>query len=298
MTITKIIQCKEMLEAAKGCFAPVAVLHCGKVDESKVKQRMATYRADFEGYLQTVQYGLAIMMFRCCGTAWVKMSDESPKDAEPICGIPASVVYDVCTKYEQVRTNDIESELLANIAAPDIMGDCAALYFGVLDGLLQIPQLKSTDKNKIVNDSKYLQSLIKVGCISDYEAYLLARDVIRLVEAYKYSVSAICGVKMKYLGHSVGEPLQNTDVEAKVATRQWTDSLRQYFNNPNERIAMLYCRSDDDILKALRTWEQDRFEKDGRPIFKIHPFNNKQAFAKAMEENGLISKADSFRKKL
>lgn len=298
MITTKIMQCKDMLEAAKRCFAPVAVLHCKKVDESKVKQKMAHYRADFEGYLRTVQYGLAIMMLRCCGTSWVKMSGEPPKDAEPIYGIPTSVVYEVYTRYGQVTASDIETEFLTNVTAPDTTATYATLYFGILDGLLQIPQLKVIDADKIAINSQFLQSLIKVGCISDYEAYIFARDIARFAEAYKNSVSAICGVKMKYLGHSVGEPQQNTDVEAKVATQQWTDDLRAIFNKPDERITMLYGRSENDILKALKTWKQERFEKDGRPIFKVYPSDNKRAFAKAMEENGLISKADSFRKKL
>lgn len=283
-----------------GCFAPVAVLHCKKVDESKVKERMAYYRADFESYLRTVQYGLAIMIFRCCGTTWVKMSSEPPKDAEPICGIPASVVYKVCKRYGQVTASDIENELLDNVTNPGTMGDCAALYFGVLEGLLQIPQLKVIDADKIVINSKYLQSLIKAGCISDYEAYIFARDIIRLAEVFSLSVRAICGVKRKYLGHSVDEPQQYTDVEAKVATQQWTDSLRQYFNRPDERIAMFVGLPDNNIGQLVRSWANtSRYEKDGRPIFRKNPYNNKSRFAKVMKENGLIEKdADYFRQLL
>lgn len=87
-------------------------------------------------------------------------------------------------------------------------------------------------------------------------------------------------------------------IETKANAKQGTDNLRAFFNKPDERITMLYGRSENDILKALKTWKQERFEKDGRPIFKVYPSDNKRAFAKAMEENGLISKADSFRKKL
>lgn len=288
-----------MLETAKHGFAPVAVLRCGKVDKSKVKQKKDSYRAWFENYLKTVQYGLAIMIFRCCGTSNLEITGKPPKDAEPICGIPASVIYEACTKFGWVTANDIEAEFLANVTAPDATANCATLYFGVLDGLLQYPKLKSTDENKILDDSEYLQSLIKAGCISDWDAYLFVRDIVRLAEAFTLSVNAICGVKRKYIGYSVGKPQQDADVEAKSSTRQWTDGLRAYFNKPEERLAMLVGRSDDDIVKVLRAWAQERVEKDGRPIFRTTPSSDKCGFANAMEKNGLIhSAANTFRRKI
>ena len=283
MITTKIMQCKDMLEAAKRCFAPVAVLHCKKVDESKVKQKMAHYRADFEGYLRTVQYGLAIMMLRCCGTSWVKMSGEPPKDAEPICGIPANIVYGVSKKYGQVSANDIETEFLANVTAPDTTANCAALYFGVLDGLLQWPKLQCMDADKIVEDSAYLQSLIKVGCISDYEAYLFARDIVRLAEAYKNSVSAICGVKMKYCLSAKGT----------VTPKQYPESLVKLFNGHTDYIDKLAGLTLAQIVANIKEWTQLRY-KDGKFICQNPASGNKSAYARALIEAGFTNRSEDW----
>ena len=267
-----------MLEAAKNCFAPIAVLNCKKVDEEKIRQRMATYRADFEGYLRTVQYGLAIMMFRCCGTAWVKMSGEPPKDAGPICGIPANIVYEVCTRYGQVMASDIEAEFLANVTVPDTTANRATLYFGVLDGLLQWPKLQCMDADKIVEDSAYLQSLIKVGCISDYEAYLFARDIVRLAEAYKHSVSAICGIKRKYCLSAKGT----------VTPKKYPESLVKLFNGHTDYIDKLAGLTLAQIVANIKKWMRMR-HKDGEFICQNPENNNNSAYARALIEAGLTT---------
>ncbi len=88
-------------------------------------------------------------------------------------------------------------------------------------------------------------------------------------------------------------------IKTKAITKQWTDDLRAYFNKPDERLAMLVGRSDDDIVKVLRAWAQERVEKDGRPIFRTTPSSDKCGFANAMEKNGLIhSAANTFRRKI
>ena len=188
-----------MLEDSKMCFPKAIFYPIGNVDKEKAKLHKDVYRAEFNYQLNTMYYGLAILMFRCCGSVSVTMSGEPPTGNETICGIPANIVYEVCNKYNQITPDDLEEELFNNVTEVTVTAlyECANIILLRLECLLAWPNV-SIDANEIVGKSPYLHSLLASGCISKDEACNYADVVSRFAAAFKNSVTSIKNVYKKY----------------------------------------------------------------------------------------------------
>lgn len=171
--------------------------------------------------------------------------------------------------------------------------DAASVAIERLVDMMYNARLRIANNNKAIHNE-----IVLARALSMYTTYVSQLDL-------EFHLDGEVIRKMKILGIYPNEPQQDADVEAKecqdtnTGNRQWTDSLRQYFNRPDERIAMLAGRSDDDIIHVLKEWKKERNEESGIPIFKQNPYNNKSKFAKAMKENGLIENTpNTFRQSL
>ena len=216
-----------MLENSKMCF-PKTIFHpiCN-VDNEKAKQHKDVYRAEFNYQLNTMYYGLAILMFRCCGSVSVTMSGEPPTGNETICGIPANIVYEVCNKYNQITPDDLEEELFNNVTEVTVTAlyECANIILLRLESLLAWPNVP-IDANEIVGKSPCLKSLLESGCISKDEACNYADIVRRFAAAFKHSVLSIKSVYTKYM---VGNQSRKA-----VKNRRNKDDDKNYFEISEE----------------------------------------------------------------
>jgi len=219
----KTNECLRQLDFVRACY-PIRELYLSeKFEKGNSIRDKQNRRQIFEAWRDSLWLGVSVLMFRCLSPQNITFNKEPTDESEPIGGIPAKIVWDVCNRFEYVSPLDLENELYDIIDTPKNLPQYKELMYKRFKDYLTYPR-------EIENRTTlYTQLLVDKGIISDYEQELFVMDLNRFSFRLKCVVSYIRGL------YSNG----GNDVEIEQAKQPNFRDCIQY-NDPNKLLQRLH----------------------------------------------------------
>ena len=180
----KTNECLRQIIFVRDCYPRILNLR-EKINKEHENMSKRYSRKFFEKNRDSLQIGLAVLMFRCLPPNDITFTKEPTDKNELIGRIPIGIVWKGCKDFDKVTLLNLENELYDLVDTPQNLPQYKNLMYNRFKEYLTYPKEIENEK------TPYTQSLVDEGIISDYEQAMFVQDLNRFSFLMQCVVSSI-----------------------------------------------------------------------------------------------------------